>query len=98
DVKGGAMITAYLAHGYNREVAAVPGRIFDSKSEGPNHLIRKNLAAMVTGSTDLLDLMNWRGASQRTRQPQLFLELSADEERVFNLLKGKDSLHADELL
>lgn len=98
DVKGGAMITAYLAHGYNREVAAIPGRVFDSKSEGPNHLIRKNLAAMITRSADLLDLMNWRGATRRTKQPELFLALSPDEERVFTLLKGKDSLHADELL
>lgn len=38
--KGGAMITAKLAAGYNREVAAFPGRTIDKKSDGCNYLIQ----------------------------------------------------------
>ncbi len=37
DERGGAMITAYVAASYNREVAAYPGRAFDVKSGGPNN-------------------------------------------------------------
>src|SRR5690606_24677720 len=59
DVKGGAMITAYVAHSYNREVAAFPGRVYDSKSGGPNFLIKKNIATMICDTRDLLELMNW---------------------------------------
>jgi len=99
DVKGGAMITAYIAHGYNREVAALPGRIYDSKSGGPNLLIRNNIAAMITGADDLLELMNWgKHEGGKAVQKQLFLELSPDEQTVYDLLREKDSLHTDDLL
>jgi DNA processing protein len=43
-VKGGSMITADLANGYNREVFAFPGRTTDLKSAGCHWLIRNNQA------------------------------------------------------
>ena len=99
DIKGGAMITAYLAHGYNREVAAFPGRVFDSKSEGPNHLIKKNIAACISGADDLLELMNWgRNEQKKSVQKQLFLDLVPDEKMIIDLMQTKDALHSDELL
>ncbi len=86
DVKGGAMITAYLANSYNREVAAFPGRVFDSKSGGPNHLIRKNIAAMITSAEDLVELMNWNvNPRKKSIQKQLFVTLSQEEEALLNL-------------
>ncbi len=33
-VKGGSMITAELANGYNKDVFAFPGKVTDSKSSG----------------------------------------------------------------
>ena len=99
DIKGGGMITAYVAHSYNREVAAFPGRVYDSKSGGPNHLIRKNIAAMITNADDLLDLMNWgRHEGQKAVQKQLFFDLSPEEQQLVDLLKEKDAIHSDELL
>ncbi len=99
DEKGGAMITGYVAASYNREVAAFPGRVFDAKSEGPNKLIRKNIASLITGAQDLLDLMNWAGAKPSKRdQQQLFGQLSEDEQRLATALDGKDGVHADELM
>ena len=38
-IKGGAMITAKLANDYNRDVFAVPGKVYDEYSSGCNHLI-----------------------------------------------------------
>jgi DNA processing protein len=99
DIKGGGMITAYVAHSYNREVAAFPGRVYDSKSGGPNHLIKKNVAAMITSADDLLELMNWgRHEGQKAVQKQLFFELSPEESKVVDLLKERDAVHSDELL
>ncbi len=99
DEKGGAMITAYVAHGYNREIAAFPGRTFDSRSGGPNLLIKRNIAALITGADDLLQLMNWSSNKpKKAVQRQMFVHLSPDEQTVFDLLKDKDAVHADELL
>lgn len=98
DAKGGAMITAYMAASYNREVAAYPGRTTDAKSAGPNKLIRTNVASMITGPQDLLEVMGWAGRKKDTaKQPQLFLNLSPEEQAIIDALQGKDAMHADEL-
>ena len=99
DEKGGAMITAYMAASYNREVCALPGRVYDAKSAGPNKLIRMNIASAITGATDLLNLMSWaKSKKEKVVQPKLLLNLSPDEQQIVDALEGKDGLHADELL
>jgi len=98
DKAGGSLITAYMASSYNREVAAYPGRVSDSKSAGCNDLIRSNIAAMITEPDDLLELMNWnKGAKQKSVQKQLFLNLGPDEQQIVDILQTKDSVHADDL-
>ncbi len=98
DIKGGAMITAYMALSYNRDVAAFPGRVFDAKSDGPNQLIKKNMAACITSASDLLALMNWEREPQPTaRQQRLFEEVSEEEKEVLQLLEAQEKLHADTL-
>ena len=97
-VAGGALITAHMAGGYNREVAAYPGRVHDSRSAGCNDLIRTNMAAMITNADDLLDLMNWsKNKKDKTVQKQLFINLSAEEQKIIDLLQARDQVHADEL-
>jgi DNA processing protein len=99
DEKGGAMITGYVAASYNREVAAFPGRVFDAKSGGPNKLIWKNIASLITGAQDLLDVMGWAGARPDKRdQQQLFATLSDEERRIAEALAGSDGIHADDLM
>ena len=97
-IAGGALITAHLASGYNREVAAFPGRVNDSRSAGCNELIRTNLAAMITKAEDLSELMNWnKEGKPKAVQKQLFLNLTADEQKIIDLLQNRDSVHSDEL-
>ncbi len=45
--KGGALITANIASGYNRDVFALPGRISDRYSAGCNRLIANNIAGLI---------------------------------------------------
>ncbi len=96
-VSGGALITAHMASGYNREVAAFPGRVSDSRSAGCNELIRTNIAAMVTKADDLIELMNWKDGKPKTVQRQLFINFSPDEQKIVDLLLNRDNVHADEL-
>lgn len=98
DIKGGALITARVAAGYNREVAAFPGRIYDTRSSGCNELIRTNTAAMITCADDLLEMMNWnKGKRQKAVQKQLFIQLSEEEQKIIDLLQTKDTMHVDEI-
>jgi DNA processing protein len=95
---GGALITARMASGYNREVAAYPGRITDARSAGCNELIRTNVAAMITKARELVELMNWDATSRKKPvQRQLFINLSPEEEKIYQILQAKEQLHTDEL-
>ena len=97
-VSGGALITAHMASGYNREVAAFPGRVNDSRSAGCNELIRTNIAAMITKPDDLIELMNWSDKKKKKAvQKQLFINFTPDEQKIVDLLQTKDTVHADEL-
>lgn len=99
DLKGGSMITAYLAHGYNRDVVAFPGRVGDSRSAGCNALIGRGVASLITSADDLLTVMGWQSSKKKAPvQRQLALTLSAEEQAVVDAMQGKDSIHADELL
>ena len=57
--KGGSLITAEMADGYERTVMAVPGRIDDDRSQGTNRLIRSLKAQMVCSGRDIVDCLGW---------------------------------------
>ena len=93
------MITAKLAAGYNREVAAFPGRTIDRKSEGCNYLIGTHMAQQITNADDLLDMMNWKTeARPESFQPKLFHHLSDAEIRIADILQQSEGMHIDEIL
>lgn len=91
-LKGGSMITASLAHGYDRSVMAIPGRIGDLASEGPNRLIATEKARIVCSGEDIARELGWdiqqrRPAAQKqspSLSPQaiLVMERIADGETV----------------
>jgi DNA processing protein len=97
--KGGSMITAELANGYNKDVFAFPGRTTDAKSAGCNQLIRNNKAMLLTETGDLANLMGWEEKMpvKKKKQKEIFIELSEPEKRIVDMLKEKDGLHIDEL-
>jgi DNA processing protein len=98
--KGGSMITAELANGYNKDVFALPGRVSDNKSAGCNFLIRNNKAMLLTDAEELIEVMGWEEKSRKSEvrsQKELFIELSKDEKIIVDILKEKDLIHVDEL-
>ncbi|MES2776146.1 MAG: DNA-processing protein DprA [Bacteroidota bacterium] len=99
DIKGGSMITAELANNYNRDVFAFPGKTTDAKSKGCNYLIRANKAALITSAQDLLELMGWLPQPEKKKkvQRELFIELTADERILVQLLGQNDQMQIDEI-
>lgn len=97
--KGGALITADIANSYDRDVFAIPGRITDAMSEGVNHLIKTNRAALIQSAVDIEYLMGWRvGESAKApHQKKIYLELSHEEEAIVQLLQEKGQLGIDDL-
>lgn len=97
--KGGALITAEIANGYNRDVFAVPGRPGDKYSEGCNNMINRNKAALITNAQDLLELMGWTEANEVKTAPvqtALLMDLSEDQQKLIDTLKA-GQLMIDEL-
>lgn len=90
--KGGALVTADIANSYNRDVFAFPGRNTDVFSRGCNKLIKFNEAVLVENQADIEKNMSWdvKAKPSKTIQPSLFVELSPEEQKLVDLLKGGD--------
>ncbi|WP_121666023.1 DNA-processing protein DprA [Mesonia aquimarina] len=96
--KGGSLVTADIANSYNRDVFAVPGRTTDAFSKGCNNLIKSQQAHMLTCPEDLIYMLNWDLKNQpKKTQPQLFINLTEDEEKVLKALQQKGKAELDEL-
>ena len=106
--KGGSIITAELANGYNKDVFALPGRVTDNKSAGCNFLIRNNKAMLLTDAEEIVEIMGWEekakslkdlpdGKAGRKSQREIFIELSKEEKIIVEILKEKETVHIDEI-
>ncbi|OIQ31021.1 MAG: DNA protecting protein DprA [Bacteroidetes bacterium MedPE-SWsnd-G2] len=90
--KGGSLVTADIAHSYNRDVFAVPGRVSDSQSVGCNNLIKFQKAHLLSSPMDIPYILNWKLEDNQAPavQKQLFVELNDQEKTVYNYLKTED--------
>jgi DNA processing protein len=97
--KGGSLITADIANSYNRDVLAVPGRVGDLNAAGCHDLIKANRAMLITGASDIIEMMGWEPLVKPLPNPQksLFIELSAEEQRIMALFAGQEEKHIDEI-
>lgn len=96
--KGGALITAEIASSYNRDVFAFPGRAGDVYSKGCNQLIRNSGANLIEGIDDLEFFMGWEKLTKRQAvQSSLFVELTAEEEKIVALLRENGELFIDQI-
>ncbi|MDF0714727.1 DNA-processing protein DprA [Muricauda sp. 334s03] len=95
--KGGSLVTADLAHGYHRDVFAVPGRATDKWSKGCNDLIKYQKAHLLTSAAELIYLLGWEIEEEKKEkmvQKQLFVELDETEQSIYSYLQlnGKQLL------
>lgn len=97
--KGGALITAKLAFGYQKEVFAVPGNLQSTFSEGCNQLIRKMKAAIYTGPEDLAEALHWSkpGEERKPKSIQDFSSREEEEFKILTLLQMKGTTELDQL-
>jgi DNA processing protein len=99
DMRGGSMITAKLASGYDREVMALPGKVDEERSKGCNYLIKSNQASMIEGIDDIVKLMGWDlKTNKQERQIALPLDLSSDQKKVYEKIKESGSCELDALI
>ena len=94
---GGSLSTAKAADAYSRTIMAVPGRITDSRSEGTNHLIKTNVAQLVTSAEDIAIALGWESTEKSA--PKIHYEprsMTPKERVVFSTLEdNSDGLSLD---
>ncbi|GAB2536676.1 DNA-processing protein DprA [Rufibacter soli] len=100
--KGGSLISADIAHSYDREVMAVPGPITSETSKGCNQLIKSLKAVPYTKAKDLEELLNWDKALAPAALPKPVptLDLSrfpVEEQQVLRVLQQAGPTHIDVL-
>ena len=97
--KGGSLITADIGNSYFREVFALPGRTTDKMSAGCNKLIFDNKAVLLRSADDFIAHMGWETHKKiaQPKQKELFLNLTDDEEKIFNALNGNDGKQVNTL-
>jgi DNA processing protein len=97
-VQGGSMITAGLARGYNREVFAVPGKIFDLKSRGCLTLVHSNMAQVYQSPTQLLECLGWAApATILTSQQPIPFALTPICQEILAYITSQGPIHRDQL-
>jgi len=82
----GAMITAACALDASREVYAVPGSIYASLSEGPNHLIQ-NGAFPALSPWDILEAQRWGTRPGEAKKAKPDVDLNENEKSIVEKLK-----------
>ncbi|MDA3909810.1 MAG: DNA-processing protein DprA [Bacteroidales bacterium] len=98
--KGGAMVTADVANSYNRDVFAFPGKPGDKVSEGCNHLIKTNRAALIESADDILYHMGWssnKEADHKQRDIAFDISLDENEKILFDIIREKEYCDLDQL-
>lgn len=100
-IKGGALITAYLAGDYNRNLYAFPGRPQDPISQGCNALIKNQRATLIESAEDLIRDMQWETKPQavQTEIEDLFGDLDELEKQLVQTLRAAENgKHVNELI
>lgn len=89
--KSGALITAHFANEYHREVFAIPGSIYDTRSKGCLNLIKTHQAHLISDVSDIVRVMNWDKETPAARRLTLsvadrFTNLTSTEKSIVNTL------------
>jgi len=94
--KSGAILTALNAIDQNREVFAVPGRIYDKQSVGCLRLIKHGAVPILDGHQIIDHIKNKLFIPLKHEQSKIILELNRDESKVMEHI-GSEPIHIDSL-
>ena len=102
--RSGADITCGYAGDYGRDVFAVPGSIYWSKSIGCNRVIRDG-AILIRDASDILEFYNWtqnkiveENISETKQIDNETLKLEGVEKKIFDVIPSGDFITIDEIL
>lgn len=103
DLKGGSLITAQLAADYGRDVFAMPGKFIHKSSLGCLALIKNHVAMMLTSAEDIACELGWIHEADplqwhKEKQKPNFMNLSADEMLLYNILEKNEMANFEFLL
>ncbi len=96
-VKGGALITANIAHSYDREVFAVPGNLGVRSAEGCNRLIRDYKAHIFTAVEDLEYVMQWNLQQEHVPKKKVNFDLLPLNQKIIAGILSEGKKHIDEI-
>lgn len=98
---GGSISTATFANNYNREVYALPGRIDDKYSQGCNHLIFQNKAAVISTLPNLLDQLGFSKSASKMEElfpvSEIKILLLPEQQVIYDVLDKKLPSSLDEI-
>lgn len=93
---GGSMITAQLAHGYHRDIFALPGRVNDRQSAGCLSLIQNHQAQLIRSAADIAAALRWEDLKElKTIQRKIFVELNEQEKLVSEIIEQEQCIEID---
>jgi DNA processing protein len=97
--KSGSLITAQHAMDMSRELFAIPGPNSSPKSEGPNGLIKRGEAKLISSVDDIIDELNWlpealkaykeADDTSKSKQESNGAELTPEENKLIGFLRDQ---------
>ena len=76
----------------------MPGRLCDTQSEGCNHLIKTNKAALIQSAKDIEYIMGWETKNRaKVTQQQLFVALTPEQQAIAAIISKHQKIGVDEL-
>lgn len=91
--KSGALITSNLAADYNRDVFAIPGKIYSEMSKGCHNLIREG-ATLIKGAQDILNEYSINTPSKAIDKPNKID--TADKVDITDKIKSEPKIILDD--